>query len=157
MKTRILFIILTVCSNLFIQAQNKAFDKVFDAYSGTKGITTLTLSGNLLNFLFDNEESKGDCTVTSVKALFVEDSTLNREFNFYDEVVPTLNTKDYEELMTTKNKDQKLIILCKKQNQKITEFILVSGGRENSLLYIKGSLSLSNLHKVTKAVSNSDK
>jgi Domain of unknown function (DUF4252) len=157
MKTRIFLIFLGLALQFQLFSQSKAFDKVFDTFAGKAGLLTLNISGNLLNGLFGVDENGNDFSLSMVKVLIVEDSTLNTQYNFYDQIVPELNKKEYEELMTVRNSDQKLVVLCKKQDTKITEFILVSGGSDNSLIYIKGSLSLDNLHKITQTISNPDK
>ena len=143
--------------SLQLFAQNSACDKVFDSYANTKGFLTMDISGNLLTELFSDGQDNEDCIISSLKILVVEDTLINPKPNFYKEVVPNLNRKEYEELMTVKSSDQDLVVLCKKQNHKITEFILVSGGSDNSLIYLKGSFSLSEARKISDTYIHSDK
>lgn len=156
MKTRILLILLCLAVNFHLFAQNPACDKVFNFYAGTKGLLTLNVSENLLTELFADGKMNDDFNISSIKILVVEDTALNSKLNFYKEVVPNLNKKEFEELMTVKNSERDLVMLRKKHNQKITEFILVSGGNDNFLIYIKGNLSLSNLNKISQVVFNPD-
>jgi len=85
-----------------------------------------------------------------IKILVVEDSLLKPKYNFYKEIVPKLNLKNYEELMKIKKDGKEMVILCKKEKKNITEFILVTGGKENSMIYINGSLSLAECKRVSK-------
>jgi hypothetical protein len=156
MKTRIAFIMLCLALNFHLIAQNSACDKVFNSYEGIEGFMTLNVSGNLLTEIFGDGIQNDDCSISSVKILVAQDSILNQKCNFYNEVVPNLNKKEYEELMTIKKSDQNFVVLCKKQNRKITELIIVSGGSDNSLIYVKGSLSMANAHKISQTLSNSD-
>ncbi|MGE0088560.1 MAG: DUF4252 domain-containing protein [Bacteroidales bacterium] len=157
MKTRItlIAICLVLSTNLF--AQPASFEKVFNAYAGKKGLVTLNISGSLLNFLFNSDETNSDCTISSVKILTVEDSILNEKINFYKEVVPNLDKSEYEELMTVKSAGQDFVMFCKKEKKRITEFILVSGGDDNALIYLKGNLSLDDAKKISYDLAHTDK
>jgi hypothetical protein len=153
MKTLISLLLLCITTSLQLCSQNSACDKVFNAYSGKKGISTINFSGNLINFMFDDEKKEGNCKITSVKILYVEDSLKNSGYNFYKEIVPKLNKNDYEELIKVKKTGQDMVIYCKKDKKRITEFILVSGGKENALVYINGSLSLADCKRVSKDIN----
>lgn len=158
MKKQILFgviVLLTVCSPFY--AQNSICDKVFNFYAEKEGVTMVNISGSLCSEIFSEGKTNEDCKITSIKILTVDDSTLNSNINFYKLIVPNLNKKDYEQLMIVKSAGQDFVILIKKEKEKISEAILVSGGQDNALIYITGSLSMSNLQRVTKGVSNSGK
>ncbi len=140
--------------NFHLIAQNSACDKVFNSYAGTKGFMTLNVSGNLFTELFGEGITNDDCNISSVKIMVIQDSVLNQKYNFYKEVMPNLNKEEYEELMTIKNSQQDFVVLCKKQDRKITELIIVSGGNDNALIYVKGSLSMANARKISQTFSN---
>lgn len=155
MKTQITFIIillLTVFMTFY--AQNSVCDKVFNLYAEKEGVSTFNLSGNIFTELFQEGKENKNCKIASIKILTVDDSNLNANLNFYKQIVPNLNRKEYEELIITKSSGQDFVILVKEKNGKITEAIIVSGGLNNSLIYITGSLSMSNLQKVSQVVSN---
>jgi hypothetical protein len=156
MKTRTTILILSMALNSHLFSQNSACDKVFNAYSEKDGFTTLNFSGNLLNGIFVNDNKDSEFSISSVKILLVKDSILNQKLNFIKEILPNLNKKEYEELMTVKNSDNNFIILCKKEHQRITELIMISGGNDNSLIYVKGSLSLSDAHEISHKLSEED-
>ena len=157
MRTQISFIVflvlLTACSPFY--AQNSVCDKVFDSYAEKEGVTTLNLSGSLFSEIFSEGKSDEDCKISSIKILTIDDSSLNANLNFFKQIVPKLNKKDYEQLMIVKSAGQDFVILVKKEKEKITEAILVSGGQDNALIYITGCLSMANFQKVSQAVSTS--
>lgn len=156
MKTRILVILSVILFYVGANAQNKVCDKVFEKYAGKEGFTSIKIPGLALK-LFVHDKNNPDFKLTSFRLLTVEDPSLNANLNFYDEIVPNLNRDEYEELVSVKEKDQDFIILCKYKNDKITEFILVSGGKDNLLINFVGRISLSEMYKITQSVSHNDK
>jgi hypothetical protein len=156
MKTKISLLLVCLALNFHLFAQNSACDKLFNSYAGLQGFSTINFSGNFLNGIFANGDKDCDFNISSVKILTIEDSVFNQRHNFYKEVLPNLNKEDYEELMTIKNSGQDMVVFCKKHHSKITELILVSGGNNNSLIYVKGSLSLNDANIVSKKLSNQD-
>ena len=149
MKTLISLLLLSLFVGFAGCAQNQTCDKFFNTYEGKKGVMSFNFNGSFLNHVNWDDPGINDCKISSIKVILVEDSTLNQKYNFYNEIVPKLNTKDYEELFTVKKVGQKTIALCRKNNKKITEFILVSGGKKNSLVYINGLLSLKDCRKIS--------
>jgi hypothetical protein len=157
MRKRIVLIMVCFVASFPLFAQNTDFDKVFNSFAKIKGMTTLTFTGNLFTKLLTGRNTNNDCSISSLKILTVEDSTLNAKLNFYHQIIPNLNKKEYEELMSVKESGQDFVILYKKENHKITEVILISGGNDNSLIYIKGSLSMSNLQEVSQGATGLEK
>ncbi len=149
MKTRITLAIIGLVLNVQLLAQPASIEKVFSTYAGKDGITTLDISGNLLNLMFSEGEKNENCSISSVKILTVDDSILNGKINFYKEIIPNLDKSDYEQLMTVKSKGQDFVVYCKKERKTITEFVLVSGGEDNVLIYVEGNLSLSEAKRIS--------
>ncbi len=143
-KQSLISLLLVVVISLGAFAQNKVCDKVFNQYAGKKGF----MSVNVPDF---PSNKKGEYVVSSFKALYVEDSILNKNLNFYNEIVPNLNKKEYEELMSVKEDKEGFAILFKKKNKKITEFIIVCGGTNNALIYCSGSMSEDEMNEITKS------
>jgi hypothetical protein len=157
MKTTSLFIILYLTACMRMPAQNSACDKIFETYADRNGFNTLNFSGNLFSKMFADGKSSEKWNISSVKILVAEDSVINSKLNFYKEIVPDLNRKGYEELMKVKNKKENFIILFKEENNRVTEIICVSGGKDNALIYLKGSIPVSQLQDVSDAVTTSEK
>ena len=155
MKARILILnsILFICASAF--AQNKACDEVFKKYASKKGFTLINIPGLALKF-FVHDKTDPDFKLTYFRMISAEDSAVNANINFYDEIMPKINRDDYKEMISVKEKNQNFILLCKQKNDKITEFILISGGKENLLVNFVGRISLSDMFKVSQTLSEAD-
>jgi hypothetical protein len=156
MKTRILIF----CSITFIFAsaysQNKICDEVFKKYADKQGFTTINIPGSALK-LFFHDLKDNEFKITEFRLLSAEDSIVNENINFYNEIVPKLKKHEYEELMSIKDKDQNFVMLCKNKNGVIIEFILISGGKDNLLVNFTGRISLSDAFKISQSLSDNDK
>lgn len=142
-----LFLTISACS------QNKSFDRFFDQYADKDGFLTVRLS-NLPTSMLNDGNKDPDFRISSLRVLTVQDTLLNAKLNFYSEIVPKMNRSGYEELMTIKHKGQKAILLCKKDRKHITEVLFVSGGDNNVLVEITGSMSLEQAKKITSQVAD---
>ncbi len=148
MKTLFLTCLIGLFSIIGVSAQNHSFDRFFDRYADKDGFLTVKVS-NPLPGIFNDGEKDPDFRITSLRVLTVQDTLLNTTLNFYNEVVPQINRKGYEELMTIKHKGEKAILLCKKDRKRITEVLFVSGGDKNILVEISGSMTLAQAQKIT--------
>jgi len=155
MKTLFLSCMLSLLLTNCATSQNRSFDRFFDRYADRDGFLTVKLS-NLPSEMFNNGCKDPDLRISSLRVLTVQDSLLNNKLNFYTEIVPKINRSGYEELMTVKHKGQKAILLCKKDNKRITEVLFVSGGNKNVVLEITGSMSLEQAKKMTSQVSEAN-
>lgn len=155
MKTHLLIFISVILFFAGVNAQNKACDKVFNKYAGKEGFLTVNIPDSFF-YLFFKKESNSNFKLKSFKILSVENKTLNSNVNFYNEIVPKIDRDDYHELMSVKEKDGDFIMLCKQDGDKITEFILISGGKDNVLINFVGRIQLSDMYKITQAVSDNN-
>ncbi len=128
-----------------IMSGQKSIDRLFEKYAGKDGFTTVTISGDLFKLaalLDDDEDKEMNAHITEIRILCQEDDGLSVE-NFYNLVMKDLNLSDYEEFMRVKKSDQDLKMLIRADGNKIREFLLVSGGRDNALIQIKGNMTFS--------------
>lgn len=154
MKTLFLSCLAYLFLTISASSQNHSFDRFFDRYAGKDGFLTVKLS-NLPSLLFNDEKNDPDLRITSLRVLTAQDSFLNQKLNFYNEIVPQINRVGYEELMSVKRKGDKSILLCKKNNKRISEVLYVSGGLNNVMVEITGSLSLEQAKKITSEAAES--
>lgn len=155
MKTQILVLFSVMIFYSGAKAQNKACSKVFEKYAGKEGFLTVNVPSSILD-IFLKDKSKSDFKMKFLKVLSVEDKTLNSNLNFYDEIVPDIDRNEYQELMSVKGKDQDFIMFCKRNGDKITEFIFISGGKNNVLINFVGRIQLSDMYNITQSVSNNN-
>ena len=142
---------------LFIFAQHSAVDKLFEKYGGKDGFTTVSINKGMFEMLNDMDPEDEDLKVLAqieyVRVLAVEDEEKITGLNFYDEIMKSLNVEEYEELMTVKQSDQDVKILVKQTGSIIQELLIVVGGEDNALVYIKGNIQLKDLSSLSDGFS----
>lgn len=155
---KILLIVTVLCLALNIQAQSTAVDDLFDKYAERDGFTVVSISGRMFSMFADQETDSEEADnvifrLKSIKILSVEDSLLNKDINFYNELSRRLDLADYEELMVVKEgRDITKFLILQKGNL-ISELIVVTGGPGgNSLISIKGDFSLKDISDLSRSV-----
>ncbi len=151
MKKLIVFIVLTVTTTLAYS--QKSIDDLFDKYAGKDGFTTVTLNGSLLKLahLFNENDDDKDISanITGIRILAQEDEGMKVD-NFYDLVIKDIDLKNYDEFMRVKGSDQDLRILVRSEGNRFKEFLLISGGKDNALIQIKGDMTYAEVKKLSK-------
>lgn len=153
MKTLFFTCLLGIFCLIGVSAQNATFEKFFDHYADKDGFVTVKFS-NLPASMFGDENKDPDLRISSLRVLTVQDDKLNSKLNFYTEIVPQINRKGYEELMSVKHNGEKTILLCKKDKKRITEILFVCGGSKNVMVEITGSMSLEQAKKMTNEMAD---
>lgn len=157
MKKALLTIVL-LSGALIIKGQTNPVDQMFDKYSEREGFTVVSISSKMFSMLsrLDTDNENADNIIhnlNSIKILTVKDSLLNKGTNFYTELMKKLNTGQYEELMVVKEGPDITKFLVKYNGDRIAELLVVAGGPDgNSLISIKGSLSLKNISDLSKSM-----
>ena len=151
-----LTLLLVALLPLLASAQNSSVDKVFRKYGDRDGFTVVTLSKGLLKMaanMDDDRESQDFLSrIHEIKILAVEDDKM--DINLYDEVLSSLDKRDYEELLKSKSNGEEVIMLAKKDGDILEELIILVGGKEdNALVYISGKLNTKDLSKLSSSVN----
>ena len=141
-----------------MQAQGNPVDDMFNKYSEKPGFTVVSISSKMFS-LFENkntENKDADDVINklkSIKILSVEDSLLNKNLNFYDELSKKLDLSVYEELMVVKSGLDVTKFLIKQKGNIISELLVIVGGPGgNSLISIKGELNLKTISELSKDI-----
>lgn len=141
---RRLFVTLALTLFVISASGQRSIDRLFDKYSGNEGFVTLTVNGNILKLINSCENEEGTDSwsdrVTEIRLLAQDDDNLNIE-NFFNMVIRDIDMDQYEEFMRVKKSDQDLIMLVRPEGNKIREFLLIGGGKDNLLIQIKGNLT----------------
>jgi len=153
MKTLFFSCLLGLFCLLGVTAQNPSFDRFFDRYTDKDGFVTVKFT-NLPAEMFGFENKDPEFRISSLRVLTVQDENLNSKLNFYSEIVPRINRSGYEELMSVNHNGEKSILLCKKDKKRITEVLFVSGGKNNVMVEITGSMLLEQAKKMTSEVAD---
>jgi hypothetical protein len=154
-----IFISVTIlCLALVIEAQTSAIDEMFNKYSEKEGFTIVSISSKMFSMFanqdIDNKEADNIISkLKSIKILSVEDSLLNKNLNFYNELNKRLDLSVYEELMVVKEGPDITKFLIRQNGSIISELLVVTGGPGgNSLISIKGDLNLKNISDLSKNI-----
>lgn len=153
---RSVIIIAAFCIVQLLNAQGNAIDDIFNKYSEREGFTVVNISGKMFSLLAGNGEKKDGTEILnslkSIRILSVEDSLLNRNINFYNELNSKVNLNSYEELMSVKESRDVTRILVKQNGNIITELLMVTGGPGgNTLISIRGDLNLKSISELSKS------
>jgi hypothetical protein len=151
-----IFLFTALCLTLMIQAQTNPIDEMFSKYSEKDGFTVVTISGRMFSMFAGQDTENKDADdimkrLKSIRILSVEDSLLNKNLNFYTELGKKLDMSVYEELMVVKEGRDITKFLIRQNGNTISELLVITGGPGgNSLISIKGDLSMKNISDLSK-------
>ena len=120
--------------------------EAFAKYRFKEGVTTITVPGWVIGLAArfgDLEKSEREILecIDKVRVLVVENDDLNARINLNEEFSRKINTKnDFEELMSVHDPHDDVTIFGKMDDQVITEMVILVGGDDNALIYIKGEI-----------------
>ena len=144
---------------LSLNAQS-AIDLLFEKYQGSKGFTTITVSGNMLKLIasLDEDENEDDIIkyadkFSTIRILVQDDDTVIDE-NFYDMVIGEVEKSGYEEMVTINSSDEDVKIMVKAEGKVFKEFLLISGGDDNAIIQIKGDMTFDDVKEMSESVKD---
>lgn len=137
--------------------QASPIDKLFDRFSEKEGFTTVYITQYMFSMFKDVQTDDKDFdnlvkSLKSIRILAVDNEKPPKGVNFYTEIMKDLPVKDYKELMVIKEKGQDVKFLVKDNNGKISELLLIAGGKDNALICIQGNIDLKSIAKLSKAM-----
>ena len=148
--------------------QANAIDKYFKQYLDDDRFTVVYISPTLIK-MFKNLDIDGMDFGDDDEAEAIMEIAQNLEGlriltteenagEFYKEAKAKINTKEYEVLMTVKEKDgDNVEFLVKRESEKvITELLLLASGDEFVLLSFVGKIDLDQISKLAKAIDEGD-
>jgi hypothetical protein len=152
-----IYIITLAFSIEIASGQTSAVDKLFDQYSEKDGFTTVYITQYMFSMFKDvkTEDKDFDALVKSLKSiriLAVDNENPPKGVNFFTEIMKDLPVKEYKELMVIKEKGQDVRFLVKDNNGKITELLLIAGGKDNALISIQGNIDLKSIAQLSKSM-----
>lgn len=132
-------------------AQKDIVGDVFSKYAGAQGVTTVNVTGEMLNLFTQVEQQMQDTVFSSklseVRILALEKNcdkpaTLDLRAEVYDK----LDKSVYKEMLSVKQTDEDVVILIKESNGRIHELLIIAGGNDdNALIQVKGDMLLSEM------------
>ncbi|MGQ8335206.1 DUF4252 domain-containing protein [Sunxiuqinia sp. A32] len=141
---------------LFASCNNDpAVDAAFSKYSGHNGIISITVPGFLIRTAVafgDLEPAEKELlqNIDKVKVLAVDDEFAYPDVNFYNEFNRLIDDNSYTELMTVKEDGNNVKIMAQMaDDEEIRNLIIMVGGENNALVFIKGEFTIDQIARVT--------
>ena len=160
MKRALLTLVLLI--PFWVMAQdNSPIDKLFNKYANKDGFTTVNISGKLLslaNSFADKKEDEIEMLnkISGIRVLSANDSIVDKNLNFYKELEADgfFKNNKYEVLMEVTDKDEVVRFYGRSgSNGKLSELLLVVGGRSNTLISIRGVINPDDIGKLTGSLN----
>jgi len=158
-KLTILFIMMAFTTLTF--AQDDAISRFFDKYEEDDNFTNVTITSRMFG-LFANLDVEDEAdkelmdAVSKVKGLKIigkDDIENSAADALYKEAFELIPDKEYDELMTVRDKDTDMKFLIKEENGVITELIMVMhGDNEFFLLSLIGDIDLKQISRLSKSM-----
>jgi len=152
MKRMVFAFAVTLISASTTLCQKNGIDAFFNRYEGKEGFTTVNLSGNLFNLFanpsVDDGEKEISIEVSSVRILSINDENVTGQINFMNELRKSVDRGGYEELMMVKNAENDVRVMVKTSGRMIRELLVISGGKDNALVQVKGNFERKDIRKL---------
>jgi Domain of unknown function (DUF4252) len=137
------------------QAQDNAINKFFSKYQNDDSFSQVTVSSKMFG-LFTNmdvekpEDKEVLDAISKIKGLRILGKQQTRDSRaLYKEAMAMIPTKEYEELLTVRDKDKDMKFFIKEAGGKISELVMVMGGNEEFMvLSIFGEIDLKQMSKI---------
>lgn len=155
---KVILILFVFLFPVILMAQKSPVDELFDKYSGQEGFTSVYITSYMFSMFSDLEtdDPEFDALIKNLKGIKIlaTDDSYNGNANFYNEIIAKLPMEQYKELMVIKEKDQDVKFLVNEKDGKITELLLIAGGKsDNALISIQGDIDLKNISKLSKSMN----
>lgn len=142
----ILIILLAFVFMLSSCEYNPGVSEAFTKYRFKDGVTTITIPGWVIGIAAnfgDIDKNERDLlhSIDKVRVLVVEDHELNAKINLHKEFSTKINrNNDYEELLSVQDENDNITIFGKMEENVITEMVILVGGDDNALIYVRGEI-----------------
>jgi hypothetical protein len=138
-------------------SQLDAIERYFEKYQDDDRFTTVYVSPKLFSMVSKVAQSEVKDEVLEVIKDLRGLRILTTEENpnaFYKEAIKTINTKEYEILMTVKDKEQNIRFMVKEgANDIINELLLLVGGEDDFVLMsFVGNIDLNKIAKLAETL-----
>ena len=155
---KVILILFVFLFPVMLIAQNSPVDELFDKYSGQEGFTSIYITSYMFSMFsnLETDDPEFDALIKNLKGIKIlaTDETYSGNANFYNEIIAKLPMEQYKELMVIKEKDQDVKFLVNEKDGKITELLLIVGGKnDNALISIQGDIDVKNISKLSKSMN----
>lgn len=153
---KVMLVLGMVAAGMAAQAQGDAITKFFSKYQNDESFTQVTVSSKMFNLFTNMEVSKPEdqevlnaiSKLRGLRVLAKEETRDSREL--YREALSFIPVKEYEELMSVRDKDKDMKFFIKEMSPgKISELVMVAGGNDEFMvLTLFGEIDLKQISKI---------
>ncbi|MEO8472905.1 MAG: DUF4252 domain-containing protein [Chryseolinea sp.] len=137
-----------------------AISKFFSKYQSDETFSQVTISSKMFGLFTNMDADSPDDkeildAISKLKGLRIlaKDDARNARA-LYKEAFTLIPSKDYEELMTVRNKDKDMKFMIKESGGKINELIMVMGGNESFMVMsLFGEIDLKQVSRIGKKMN----
>jgi hypothetical protein len=160
MKKLIATIVILGVGN-FAFAQGAVMTKYFEKFSGNENFTKVSVSSKMFSLFTELDANTDDekefldaiSKLKGLKAVVGEEVEAAESKKLYNNAVADIDKEGYEELMTVTDADENVKISIKESGGKITELMLVAGGKSKfALLSLYGEIDLKKISKLASSM-----
>lgn len=144
-------LMLTIGAN----AQENAISKFFAKYQSDESFSQVTVSSKMFSLFTNLEVEKPEDkevlnAISKIKGLRILGKENTRDSRaLYKEAMSMIPVKEYEELLTVRDKDKDMKFFIKESGGKISELVMVMGGNEEFMvLSIFGEIDLKQISRI---------
>ncbi len=143
-------------------AQDDAISKFFNKYQEDEDFTHVTITSRMFGLFANLDVEEEDdqelldavSKVKGLKILAKDDISQSQANALYIEAFKLIPTKEYDELMSIRDKENNMKFLIKEEGKIITELVMVMhGDSEFFLLSLIGDIDLKQISKLSKSMS----
>jgi len=156
---KIIIGLMVMAASVAVQAQD-AVSKFFTKYQNDESFSQVNISSKMFSLManLDVENAEDQEVVNMIskikglRILAKEEARNSREL--YKEALGMIPVKDFEELMTVRDKDKDMKFFIKETGGKISELLMIAGGNEEFMvLSLFGEIDLKQVSKISKKMN----
>ncbi|GIL23411.1 MAG: hypothetical protein BroJett042_19240 [Bacteroidota bacterium] len=156
---KIIIGLMVMTASVAVQAQD-AVSKFFTKYQNDESFSQVNISSKMFSLManLDVENAEDQEVVNMIskikglRILAKEQTRNSREL--YKEALGMIPVKDFEELMTVRDKDKDMKFFIKESGGKISELVMIAGGNEEFMvLSLFGEIDLKQVSKISKKMN----
>lgn len=156
---KVMVVLMVMTASFAVQAQD-AVSKFFTKYQNDESFSQVNISSKMFSLMANldvenPEDQEVVDMISKIKGLRIlakEQTRDSREL--YKEALGMIPVKDFEELMTVRDKDKDMKFFIKESGGKISELVMIAGGNEEFMvLSLFGEIDLKQVSKISKKMN----
>lgn len=156
MKSLILSLFVILSTTLSSFGQDDAITKYFNKYVDDTRFSAVYISPKMFEMFskmeIEDMEPEVQEVIRSMKGLRILHTEENA-MQYYQEALKTINTNEYELLLTARDEGENVRFMVKSSGDIVQELLMIVGGEKNfAMLSFLGNIDLKKIGKLAKAL-----